>query len=88
MREIPSRDYLNLTFRCAPTNARRVLSSSRHALRNFSFSASKPGPATPMQSYAAAEVVLDDGKEFLDTGSSELAEVGFNKLLFSPQPNA
>lgn len=41
-----------------------------------------------MQSYAAAEVVLDDGKKFLDTGSSELAELGFNKMLFSPQPNA
>lgn len=41
-----------------------------------------------MQSCAAAEVALDDGKKFLDTGSSELAEVGFNKLLFSTQPNA
>lgn len=41
-----------------------------------------------MQSCAAAEVALDDEKKFLDTGWSELAEVGFNKLLFSTQPNA
>lgn len=41
-----------------------------------------------MQPYAAAEVVLDDGMAFVDTGYSELAAVGVNELLFPPQPNA
>ena len=83
MRDILSRDYVDITFDCAPTNARRVFSSSSDALRSLSFSNPQPGQATPMQSYAAAEMILDEEMALIDTDFSELADVGVTELYFS-----
>ena len=83
MRDILSRDYVDVTFDRAPTNARRVLSPSSDALRILSFSNSQPGPVTSMQSYAAAEMILDEEMGFTDTEYSDGADVGVTELYFS-----
>lgn len=83
MRDILSRDYVDITFDCAPKNARRVLSSTNDALRSLSFPNSEPGPATQMQAYAAAELILDEGMGLIDTKYSELGDVGVTELYFS-----
>lgn len=42
-------------------------------------------PATPMQSNAVAEMILDDGIGFIDTDYSELADVGVNSIFASTE---
>lgn len=42
MKDILGRDYVDITFDCAPKNARCVLSSTSDALRSLSFSNSEP----------------------------------------------
>lgn len=83
MRNILSRDYVDVAFDPAPTNARRMLSSSSDALRSLSFSNSQPWPVTPMESYAAAEMILDEEMGFIDTDYSDLADVGVTEMYFS-----
>lgn len=80
MWDILSRDYVDVSFNQASTNARRVLTPSNHALRSLS-STSHP----PMQSYTAAEVILSEEMGLIDTNYSEPADVGVTEMYFSLQ---
>lgn len=83
MKDILSRDYVDITFDCAPKNARRVLSPTSDAMRSLSFSNSGPGPATPMQEYAAAEMILDQEMGLIDTDYPESGDMGVTEMYFS-----
>ena len=83
MRDILSRNYLDVTFDRAPTNARRVLSPSSDALRSLAFSNSQLEPGTSMQSYAAAEMILDEEMGFIDTEYLGQADTGVTEMYFS-----
>lgn len=77
MWDILSRDYIDVSFDRASASARRVLTPSGDA------STSLPSTSQhPMQSYAAAEVILSDKIGLTDTNYSEPADVGVTEIYF------
>jgi Peptidase C13 family len=81
MWDIMYRDYIDLSFDRAPTNARRVLTPPNEALR---IQTQKRAPsASLVPSYAAAEVVLSREMEGLDTDFPEGGDIGILDQLFA-----
>ena len=78
MWDILSRDYIDVRFDRASASARRVLTPSGDASRSLP-STSQP----PMQSYAAAEVILSDEMGLINTNYSERDDVGVTEMYFS-----
>lgn len=83
MRDIMRRGYLDVTFDRVPTSAQPVLSSSNDALRKLAISNSQPRPASPMQSYNAAEIILNEEMGLVDTDYLDSVDAGVTEMYFS-----
>ncbi|KAI9760856.1 MAG: hypothetical protein M1840_002189 [Geoglossum simile] len=81
MWDIMYRDYIDLSFNHAPTNARRVLTPPNEALRIQT--QQRLPSASLVPSYTAAEVVLRRELEGLNTDFPEAGDMGIIDQLFS-----